>query len=39
MGLVSAVVLGSQTPINVGKDRMVIEINCSKDTAAYADTP
>ena len=37
--LVSAVIFRSETPINVGKDRFIIEINCSEDAAAYVWFP
>jgi hypothetical protein len=35
MGLVTSVILGTQTPINVREYRLVLEVYCPKDTAAY----
>ncbi len=39
VGLVSAVVLGAETPVNVWEDWLVIEVYCAEDTAAYSDSP
>jgi hypothetical protein len=32
---VTAVILGSETPVNVWKDRLFFIIYCAKDAAAY----
>jgi hypothetical protein len=37
--LVASVVFGAETPIYIGKDRFVVEIYCSEDTAAYDKFP
>ena len=39
MGLVTSVVLGAETPVDVGEDGFVFEIYCAKDTAAYLKFP
>ncbi len=39
MGLVAAVVLGSETPVDVGKDGFIVEIFRSEDAAAYVWFP
>lgn len=36
MRLVTAVVFSSETPVNIGENRLIVEINCSEDAAAYA---
>ena len=35
MGLVTAVVLGAESPVNVGEDRFLFEVFCTEDAAAY----
>jgi hypothetical protein len=35
VGLVTPMVLGAETPINIWKYRLVFKVFCSKDTAAY----
>ena len=35
MGLVSSMVLGAETPVNIWEDRLVFKVFCSEDTAAY----
>ena len=39
VGLVSSVVLGAETPINVWKHVLLFEVYCAKDTAAYFRFP
>ena len=34
--LVSSMVLGAETPIYIGEDRLAFKVFCSEDTAAYA---
>ncbi len=36
MGLVSPMILGAETPVNVGKDWFIFETYYSEDTAAYS---
>jgi len=36
--LVTAVILGAETPVNVWKDRFLFEVNRAEDTAAYFDS-
>jgi hypothetical protein len=38
VGLVTPVVLGAETPVNVWEDRFIFEIYCTEDTAAYFDS-
>jgi len=33
--LVTSMVLGAETPVNVWKDGLVLEVYCAEDTAAY----
>jgi hypothetical protein len=35
VGLVSSVVLGAETPVNVWEDRLFFEVYCAEDAAAY----
>jgi len=35
VGLMSAMILGAETPINIWKDRLIFKVCCSEDTAAY----
>jgi hypothetical protein len=35
VGLVSPVVLGSETPVNVWEDGLFFEVYCAEDAAAY----
>ena len=35
MGLVTSMVLGAETPIDVWKDGLSFEVYCTKDAAAY----
>ncbi len=37
--LVSSVVLGAETPVNVREDWLVFEAYYAEDTAAYFDSP
>jgi hypothetical protein len=37
--LMPPVVLGSQSPIDMGKDRLIIEADCTKYAAAYSSSP
>jgi hypothetical protein len=39
MGLVTSVVLGTQSPVNIREDGLLVEIYCAKDTAAYTNSP
>ncbi len=39
MGLMSAVILSSETPIDIRKDWLAIEIYCPEDTADYVWFP
>jgi hypothetical protein len=39
MRLVTSVILSSKTPIDVREDRLVSEVYCPKDTAAYTYSP
>jgi hypothetical protein len=39
VGLVSSVVFGAESPIDVGNDWFVVEIYCSEDAAAYVRFP
>ncbi len=38
VGLVTPVVLGAETPVNVRKDRFIFEVYCTEDAAAYFDS-
>jgi hypothetical protein len=38
VGLVSPVVLGAETPVNVWEDRFLFEVYCTEDAAAYLDS-
>jgi hypothetical protein len=38
VGLVSSVVFGAETPVHIGKDWFILEINCPEDAAAYLDS-
>ena len=33
--MVSSMVLGAETPVNIWEDRLVFKVFCSEDTAAY----
>jgi len=35
VGLVTSVVLGAESPVNVWKYRLLFEVYCAEDTAAY----
>ena len=35
VGLVTSVVLGAETPVNIWKYRLLFEVSCAEDTAAY----
>jgi hypothetical protein len=35
VGLVTSVVLGAETPVNVWEDWFLFEVYCAEDTAAY----
>jgi len=35
VGLVTSVVLGAEPPVNVWKYRLLFEVYCAEDTAAY----
>ena len=39
VGLVASVVLGAETPVNVRKDWLVLEVYSAEDTAAYSGFP
>jgi hypothetical protein len=36
MGLVSSVILGAETPVNVWENGLVFEAYCAEDAAAYS---
>jgi hypothetical protein len=38
VGLVPSMVLGAETPVNVGKDLFIFEVYCAEDTATYFDS-
>jgi len=38
VGLVTSVVLGAETPVNVREDRFIFEVYCTEDAAAYFDS-
>ncbi len=35
MGLMSPMILGSETPVNGGKNGFIIVVDCAEDSAAY----
>ena len=39
MGLMATVIFGTETPVNVSENGLIVEINCSEDTAAYVWFP
>jgi hypothetical protein len=39
VGLVSSVVLGAESPVNVWKYGLLFEVYCAEDTAAYFGFP
>ena len=38
VGLMTPVVLGAETPVNVWEDRFIFEIYCTEDATAYFDS-
>jgi len=39
VGLVTSMVLGAEPPVNVWKYRLLVEVYCAEDTAAYFGSP